>query len=175
MIHPATKKTNPAHWSIAVSAINAISIVLFIIIFVNYPEIDMLGICKQYHINNITFSLFLIGLVLLGIWLIPHFKIIAMCIFILFFIIFKTQYMYVELFTDVQQPSQLTSQETEVAKQFLIKQIESDPNKTNLEKAEIDNIISTYFNTSDKLKSLYDFNVAALVNNPLPGDQKLSS
>ena len=105
--------------------------------------------------------------------------------------IMRTRFNYIELFTnpieafgtefsvDSQIPDTtatqplLVAQELETVKDFLIKQIESDPNKTKLEKQVIDGIINQYFVKSDKLKQLSNFNVSAQVANPIPGDHKL--
>ena len=155
-------------------------IVGFVILFVVLPDIDLLGLCKHNNINNTGFALLLVLLAVAGIWLLKHSKILAILAFIIFFIVFKTQFRFVELFQDAgtaRQDTQdagtldmnpLTAQETEIAKSFLIKQTEADPNKTKLEKEVIDGLINTYFAKSDKLKDLYNFDIASLVNTPLP-------
>ena len=122
----------------------------FVILFVLLPDIDLLGFCRQNNINNTGFALILVGLAVTGIWLLKHSKILAILAFIIFFIVFKTQFRFVELFEDAGQENNareklLTAQETEIAKSFLIKQTEADPNKTKLEKEVIDGLINTYF------------------------------
>ncbi len=172
--------------------IETISILIFVALFIKFPELDLLSICKRYNITNTSFGFILVVLALFGIWIHKYSNIISVIIFIIFFIIFKTRFTFIELFTDlpsnenqtdmitsstttstIPQNKLLTAQEIETAKAFLIKQTESDPNKTPLEKTVIDDIINTYFSKSNKLQELKDFNVATLVKNPLPGDASI--
>jgi hypothetical protein len=106
--------------------------------------------------------------------------------------IMQTRFNYIELFTDkiegfgsefsvgsqIPDPTAtqplLVAQELATAQDFLIKQIESDPNKTKMEKSVINNIINHYFVKSDKLTQLQNFNISAQVANPIAGDQKLA-
>jgi hypothetical protein len=103
----------------------------------------------------------------------------------------RTRFNYIELFTnppeafgvefsvDSQVPDPTTTlpllvaQDLATAQDFLVKQIQADPNKTKMEKQVIDGIINHYFVKSDKLKQLSNFNISAQVANPIPGDQKL--
>ena len=162
--------------------IEAICVIGFIIIFVKFPEMDLLAICKRYNITNTVFGFILVMLALFGIWVHRYSTIISVILFIVFFIVFKTRFTFIELFasgagetpeTTQSAPKLLTAQEVETAKSFLIKQTAADPNKTPLEKSVIDDVINTYFSKSNKLRDLKDFNVASLVNNPLPGDSSI--
>ena len=173
------------------NVLEAISIITFITIFCTFADIDYLTLANKYHINNTIFGLILLCLACFGIYMLRHNKTISTLVFILFFMIMRTRFNYIELFTnpreafgtefsvDSQEPDTtatqplLVAQELETVKDFLIKQIESDPNKTKLEKQVIDDIINQYFIKSDKLKQLSNFNVSAQVANPIPGDQKL--
>lgn len=169
---------------LALQIIEAICIIGFVIIFVKFPEMDLLAICKQYNITNTIFGAILVILALFGIWVHRYSTIISVILFIIFFIVFKTRFTFIELFasggseitvpeTTQPAPKLLTAQEIDTAKAFLIKQTAADPNKTPLEKSVIDDVINTYFSKSNKLRDLKDFNVATLVNNPLPGDSSI--
>ena len=167
------------------------SIVIFVVIFCTFPDIDYLTLANKYHINNTIFGLILLCIACVGIYMLRISKTIALLVFIIFFMIMRTRFKYIELFTgsreafgsefsvDSQVPDTtatqpvLVAQELATAQDFLIKQIESDPNKTKMEKSVINNIINHYFVKSDKLKQLKNFNVSAQVANPIPGDQKL--
>jgi hypothetical protein len=162
-----------------------LSALAFLYFFVCYPDMDLNSIARNIHINAPLFVFLLASAAGLGIWLSKYSRIIAGFIFIIVFMIFKTQLAFVEMFTvdPAQEDSSttpneditkaMTAQDIETAKQFLYKQVESDPNKTPLEKEVVNNLINTYFGKSDKLKDLMNFNVSALVANPIPGDQKL--
>ncbi len=167
------------------------SIITFVIIFCTFPDIDYLTLANKYHLNNTIFSLILLCIACAGIYMLRISKTIAVLVFIIFFMIMRTRFNYIELFTNpreafevefsvdsqvpdttVTQPL-LVAQDLKKAQDFLIKQIDSDPNKTKMEKSVINNIINHYFVKSDKLKQLRNFNVSAQVANPIPGDQKL--
>lgn len=166
----------------------------FIILFCYFPEIDYLTLAKKYHINNTVFGVFLLILAGLGIYTLKINKTISVLVFILFFMLMRTRFTYVELFKNKdtkesfasefsvssQTPDPtateplLVAQELQIAQEFLKKQIQADPNKTQMEKQVIDDIINNYFVKSDKLKQLSNFNISAQVSNPIPGDQKLT-
>jgi hypothetical protein len=166
----------------------------FIILFCYFPDIDYLTLAKKYHINNTIFALFLIVLAGIGIYTLKINKGVSALVFIIFFMLMKTRFTYVELFgnqkslesfvnefsVSSQTPDPnateplLVAQELQKAQEFLKKQIQSDPNKTQMEKQVIDDIINHYFVKSDKLKQLSNFNIASQVANPIAGDQKLT-
>lgn len=168
-----------------------ICIIIFIIIFCTFSDIDYLTLANKYHINNTFFGVILLCLACFGIYMLRINKMISVLVFILFFMIMRTRFNYIELFrnpresfgtefsVDSQEPDPtatqplLVAQELATAQDFLIKQIESDPNKTKMEKNVINGIINHYFVKSDKLKQLSNFNVSAQVANPIAGDQKL--
>jgi len=168
-----------------------ISIIIFISIFCTFPDIDYLTLANKYHINNTIFGIIIVCLASLGIYLLRINKTIAVLVFILFFMIMKTRFNYIELFVnppeafgtdfsvDSQEPDPtatlplLVAQDLATAQDFLVKQIQADPNKTKMEKQVIDGIINHYFVKSDKLEQLSNFNVSAQVANPIAGDQKL--
>lgn len=169
----------------------SICIIIFIIIFCTFADIDYLTLANKYNINNTIYGVILLCIACFGIYMLRINKTIAVLIFILFFMIMRTRFNYIELFTnpqesfgsefsvDSQEPDSiatqplLVAQELVTAQDFLIKQIESDPNKTKLEKNVINGIINHYFVNSDKLNQLSNFNVSAQVANPIAGDQKL--
>ena len=171
---------------------NAICIIIFISIFCTFPDIDYLTLANKYHINNTIFGIIIVCLASLGIYLLKINKTIAVLVFILFFMIMRTRFNYIELFVnpreafgtefsvDSQVPDPtatlplLVAQDLATAQDFLVKQIQADPNKTKMEKHVIDGIINHYFVKSDKLEQLSNFNVSAQVANPIPGDQKLT-
>jgi hypothetical protein len=166
-------------------------IFVFVIIFCYFPDIDYLTLATKYHINNTIFGIFLLILAGLGIYTLKINKTVSVLVFILFFMLIRTRFTYVELFSNKesfasefsvssQTPDPnateplLVAQELQKAQDFLKKQIQADPNKTQMEKQIIDDIINNYFVKSDKLKQLSNFNISAQVSNPIPGDQKLT-
>lgn len=162
-------------------------IVIFVIIFCTFTDIDYLTLANKYHITNTWFGIILVCFAGFGIYMLRVNKTISVLVFILFFMIMRTRFNYIELFisgsefsVDSQTPDPtatqplLVAQELDVAKDFLIKQTDADPNKTKMEKTVINEIINHYFVKSDKLKQLQNFNVSAQVANPIPGDQKLT-
>lgn len=169
-----------------------ICIIIFIIIFCTFSDIDYLTLANKYHINNTIFGVILLCVACFGIYMLRINKTISILVFILFFMIMQTRFNYIELFTDkiegfgsefsvgsqIPDPTAtqplLVAQELATAQDFLIKQIESDPNKTKMEKSVINNIINHYFVKSDKLTQLQNFNISAQVANPIAGDQKLA-
>lgn len=173
--------------------INAIFIIIFVAIICIFPDIDYLSLANKYHINNTIFGLLLLCLAGFGIYMLKHNKTLSTLTFIVFFMLMRTKFNYVELFenninnipvsefnidstntTIPQTRPLLTEEDLTVAQDFLLKQTQADPNKTPLEKQVINDIITHYFVKSDKLTQLRNFNVSAQVANPIPGDQKLT-
>ena len=67
----------------------------------------------------------------------------------------------------------LSAGDLSLAEDFLLKQTEADPNKTDLEKNVVSDIIRQYFVKSNKLVELRDFNDRALKANPIAGPQEV--
>lgn len=70
-------------------------------------------------------------------------------------------------------PLNLSAGDLSLAEDFLLKQTEADPNKTDLEKNVVSDIIRQYFVKSNKLVELRDFNDRALKANPIAGPQEV--
>jgi hypothetical protein len=74
----------------------------------------------------------------------------------------------------LMDPLNLSTGDLSLAEDFLLKQTESDPNKTDLEKNVVSDIIRQYFVKSNKLVELRDFNDQALKANPIAGPQEIT-
>ncbi len=74
----------------------------------------------------------------------------------------------------VMDPLNLSAGDLSLAEDFLLKQTAADPNKTDLEKNVVSDIIRQYFVKSNKLVELRDFNDRALKANPIGGPQEVT-
>jgi hypothetical protein len=154
------------------------------------PDMDFgylamqLGLTERYQIYTV-----LICIAAVGIALFRYSRVIGGYVFILLFYVMNTQLRYIELFTirktedpldDFQNvdettttkpvdPLNLSAGDLSLAEDFLLKQTAADPNKTDLEKNVVSDIIRQYFVKSNKLVELRDFNDRALKANPIAG------
>ena len=71
-------------------------------------------------------------------------------------------------------PLNLSAGDLSLAEDFLLKQTSADPNRTDLEKNVVSDIIRQYFIKSNKLAELRDFNDRALKANPVRGPQEVT-
>lgn len=162
-------------------AIEILASALFICTLVNMPDVDFqhlatrLGLTDRFRIYA---ALILIAGVGMAIY--RYSRVISGYVFILLFYVVNTQMRYRELFQTeadttttttkpIIDPLNLTSGDLSLAEDFLIKQTQSDPNKTQLEKNVVSDIIKQYFLKSNKLTELRDFNDRALQANPVAG------
>lgn len=169
---------------------------IFICTLVYLPDLDFgylamqLGLSERYQIYTL-----LICIATVGIALFRYSRVIGGYVFILLFYVMNTQLRYIELFTirktedpfdnfqDVNEtttttkppvdPLNLSSGDLSLAEDFLLKQTAADPNKTDLEKNVVSDIIRQYFVKSNKLTELRDFNDRALKANPIAGPQEV--
>jgi hypothetical protein len=160
------------------------------------PDLDFgylamqLGLTERFQIYTV-----LICIAAVGIALFRYSRVIGGYVFILLFYVMNTQLRYIELFTirktedpldDFQNidettttpikpvdPLNLSAGDLSLAEDFLLKQTEADPNKTDLEKNVVSDIIRQYFVKSNKLAELRDFNDRALKANPIAGPQEV--
>jgi hypothetical protein len=138
----------------------------------------------------------LICIAAVGIALFRYSRVIGGYVFILLFYVMNTQMRYIELFTirktedplDAFQdqvttttttqpqldPLNLSAGDLSLAEDFLLKQTAADPNRTDLEKNVVSDIIRQYFIKSNKLAELRDFNDRALKANPTIGPQEVT-
>ncbi len=166
-----------------------ISSLIFVCLFVNLPDIDLNNIARYTGLNTrISLYLAIIILCLIGGWLVKYSKIIAGYVYIIVFFLFNTQMRYIELFQDSGSAStvatlaaktqldklELSAGDLALAEDFLIKQTAADPNRTDLEKQVISDLIKQYFLKSNKLTELRDFNDKVLQANPIGGPQEIT-
>ncbi len=180
-------------------ALEILASLIFICTLVYMPDMDFghlamqLGLTERYQIYTL-----LICIAAVGIALFRYSRVIGGYVFILLFYVMNTQLRYIELFTirktedpldnfqDINQtstttttttkpvdPLNLTAGDLSLAEDFLIKQTAADPNKTDLEKNVVSDIIRQYFVKSNKLAELRDFNDRALKANPIAGPQEV--
>jgi hypothetical protein len=154
--------------------------VLFICTLVNMPDTDFQQLANRLGLTDrfrIYAALILIACVGMAVY--RYSRVISGYIFILLFYVVNTQMRYRELFqaetttttstNPIKDPLNLTPGDLSLAEDFLIKQTQSDPNKTQLEKNVVTDIIKQYFLKSNKLTELRDFNDRALQANPVAG------
>ncbi len=163
-----------------------VSSLIFVCLLVNLPDIDLNHIARYTGLNTrISLYLAIIVLCLIGGWLVKYSKIIAGYVYIIVFFLFNTQMRYIELFQDSapvatlaekSQPDKLalSAGDLALAEDFLIKQTAADPNRTDLEKQVISDLIKQYFLKSNKLTELRDFNDKVLQANPIGGPQEIT-
>ena len=175
-------------------ALEILASLIFICTLVYMPDVDFghlamqLGLTERYQIYTL-----LICIAAVGIALFRYSRVIGGYVFILLFYVMNTQLRYIELFTirktedpldDFQNvdettttkpvdPLNLSAGDLSLAEDFLLKQTEADPNKTDLEKNVVSDIIRQYFVKSNKLVELRDFNDRALKANPIAGPQEV--
>jgi hypothetical protein len=175
-------------------AVEILASLIFICTLVYMPDVDFghlamqLGLTERYQIYTL-----LICIAAVGIALFRYSRVIGGYVFILLFYVMNTQLRYIELFTirktedpldDFQNvdettttkpvdPLNLSAGDLSLAEDFLLKQTEADPNKTDLEKNVVSDIIRQYFVKSNKLVELRDFNDRALKANPIAGPQEV--
>ena len=96
-------------------------------------------------------------------WVFCYSNIIGGILFICIALFLKLHYKYVESFV-LLRPSKVDNNKLNDEKMeltvedYLLKQIEDDPNKTQIEKKVITDITQKYFLNSDKLAKLKKFN-----------------
>jgi hypothetical protein len=137
--------------------LDIISIILFIILLIWYPDVNINDLLARSNITtSFQVTLILFILVIISIFVYCHIsKIIGGILFIVISIFLNTHFKYIEAFTN----DTLTSNdELFSVTNYLLKQIEADPNKTQLEKEVINDITTKYFINSDKLNTLTKFN-----------------
>ncbi len=162
--------------------------IAFVCLVVNLPELDLSTTARHIGINSrIGMYLALLLLCLVGFWLTSVSKIIAGYVYIIVVYIFYTQMRFIALFQNPgpdpvatgqtnTQPDKLalSAGDLALAEDFLIKQTSADPNRTDLEKQVITDIIKQYFLKSNKLTELRDFNDLVLKANPIGGPQEIT-
>ena len=179
-------------------ALEILASLIFICTLVYMPDVDFghlamqLGLTERYQIYTV-----LICIAAVGIALFRYSRVIGGYVFILLFYVMNTQLRYAELFTirktedpldnfqdmsqtttttskAVMDPLNLSAGDLSLAEDFLLKQTAADPNKTDLEKNVVSDIIRQYFVKSNKLVELRDFNDRALKANPIAGPQEVT-
>ena len=166
-----------------ISYLDVFFIILFIVLLIKLPDIDIQYILENIGINTtIQLTALLVVLLLLSMVTYCYYPITGGIIFICITLFLRTQFKYVEAFYQLPPPIRLTGsrgvdptnpqttnpqttnpQTTKKNKdltveEYLLNQIVDDPNKTNLEKEVIKDITQKYFLNSDKLQKLTDFN-----------------
>jgi len=172
-----------------------LSSLLFICLLVYIPDLDFQHLAEQLGLSD-QFRIYtmLICIAAVGIALFRYSRVIGGYVFILLFYVMNTQMRYIELFTirktedplDAFQdqsttttqpqldPLNLSAGDLSLAEDFLLKQTAADPNRTDLEKNVVSDIIRQYFIKSNKLAELRDFNDRALKANPIGGPQEVT-
>ena len=160
------------------TSLDGISVILFIILIIYLPDIDIQNALENIGINT-TFKLTIILVLLLCLAMIIYCysKITSCIIFVCISLFLRTQFKYIESYQNPNRlisvsdnnplpnsipnsiPNIILKKQTDlIVEEYLLKQISDDPNKTNLEKDLIKDITQKYFLNSDKLKKLTNFN-----------------
>lgn len=158
------------------TSLDIISVILFFILIIYLPDIDIQKELENIGINT-TFKLTIVLVVLLSFAMLIYCysKITGCVIFACTTLFLRTQFTYVETFQEstrtrvklkggydnatIKNNKKKTKHQEELTvEEYLLNQISDDPNKTNLEKDLIKDITKKYFLNSDKLKKLTDFN-----------------
>lgn len=181
-------------------ALEILSSIIFICVLVYLPDLDFQHLAEQLGlVDRLRIYVMLICFAAFGIALFRYSRIIGGYVFILLFYVMNTQMRYVELFntesftirktenpldafqdlstttTQAQlDPLNLSAGDLSLAEDFLLKQTAADPNRTQLEKNVVSDIIRQYFIKSNKLQELRDFNDRALKANPIAGPQEVT-
>ena len=169
-----------------------LSSIIFICTLVYLPDLDFQYLAEQLGLSDrFRIYTFLICIAAFGIALFRYSRIIGGYVFIMLFYIMNTQLRYIELFTTRKtedpfqdqattttqaqlDPLNLSAGDLSLAENFLLKQTAADPNRTDLEKKVVSDIIRQYFIKSNKLAELRDFNDQALKANPIAGPQEVT-
>lgn len=161
--------------------VNVISTILFVVILVNWYDLNIQNILSRHGIqSSLSLGILLLLIAVLGILIFKFVtKLAGLYIFILLSLVVKSMLRYTELFTVVTQPQTtqpLDSTDPNFAEiqDFLLKQIASDPNTTEVDKQVIVDITKKYFKNSSKLAEMRDFNESTKEYNPLPGLQQIT-
>jgi hypothetical protein len=143
------------------TSLDSISVILFFILIIYLPDIDIQNALEQIGINT-TFKLTLVLVLLLCLAMIIYCysKITGCVIFACTSLFLRTQFKYVEAYQELSKNNNTenTKNKELTVEEYLLKQISDDPNKTNLEKQIIKDITQKYFLNSDKLQKLSTFN-----------------
>lgn len=155
------------------TSLDSLSVILFFILIIYLPDIDIQNALEQIGINT-TFKLTLVLVLLLLLAMITYCysKITGCVIFACTSLFLRTQFKYVEAYQNLVRLSvsteptptksnnntKNTKNKELTVEEYLLKQISDDPNKTNLEKQIIKDITQKYFLNSDKLQKLSSFN-----------------
>lgn len=143
------------------TSLDSISVILFFILIIYLPDIDIQNSLEQIGINT-TFKLTIVLVLLLCLAMIIYCysKITGCVIFACTSLFLRTQFKYVESYQELPKNNNTenTKNKELTVEEYLLKQISDDPNKTNLEKQIIKDITQKYFLNSDKLQKLSTFN-----------------
>lgn len=163
-------------------SLDSISVILFFILIIYLPDIDILTSLESIGINT-TFKLTIVLVLLISLAMSTYCysKITGSIIFACTSLFLRTQFKYVEAYQNSKilrlrtynnLPKNMIKSENDniqkvelTVEEYLLKQISDDPNRTNLEKQIIKDITQKYFLNSDNLKKLTDFNEESEKNN----------